>query len=124
MDALFRCCSGYGPSLTHLGRARIFALIARAASGCGQRRVYDEAWAKAWASLDACPLSEGKEGIPNVPVEPARAAANAEDWPRVSLATHRYGHLPSVGGADPQLWMELREIAARGAAVAASDVRP
>jgi hypothetical protein len=95
-----------------LDRARTLALIAHAADGSGERHLYEEAWSKAWASLGARPSPEAGDATAEVLAELARVAAKAGDWERVALARHRYAQSPAAAAADPQLWNEIRRMAA------------
>lgn len=95
-----------------LDRAHTLTLVAQAAIGCGEVRLYEEAWTRAWASLASrTPPARGEETV-KVLAELARVAAKAGDWQRVALAAHRYVHSPAVAAADPQLWDEMRRLSA------------
>jgi hypothetical protein len=67
-------------------RAFTLALIAHAAAATGERRLYEDAWSKAWTLLDKL---GGDRGTPRTLLELARAAAKLKDWLRVTLASKR-----------------------------------
>jgi tetratricopeptide (TPR) repeat protein len=59
------------------------ALLARAAAGAGNLRLYEDAWGAAWALATAVPPSEH----PGALLDLAQAAAERGDWLRVDQAT-------------------------------------
>lgn len=72
-------------------RAITLAVLARAAAGTGERRLYEEAWSHAWALLER-PSEQGVD--PRPLVELARAAARLGDWVRVEQATRLHAARP------------------------------
>jgi Flp pilus assembly protein TadD len=74
-------------------RACTLALLARAAAGTGERRLYEEAWNAAWTILDR-PAPEGVDPRPLVDL--ARAAARLGDWVRVEQATRLHASRPPL----------------------------
>jgi tetratricopeptide (TPR) repeat protein len=89
-------------------RAWTLALLAHAAAGAGEPRLYEDAWSNAWALLDRLQSDAGTSGTL---LDLARAAAKAKDWLRVSLASARQAER---GGAtrDPHLLEETAQLAA------------
>jgi tetratricopeptide (TPR) repeat protein len=65
-------------------RALTLAVLARAAAGTGERRLYEEAWTTAWALIE-----RGGEAAadPRPLLELARAAVRFRDWTRMEQAT-------------------------------------
>jgi tetratricopeptide (TPR) repeat protein len=59
------------------------ALLARAAAGSGDLRLYEDAWGAAWALATAVPPAEN----PGALLDLARAAEERSDWLRVDQAT-------------------------------------
>ncbi|HEX8395369.1 MAG TPA: hypothetical protein VF665_23670 [Longimicrobium sp.] len=90
-------------------RMETLALMARAAAGTGERRLYEEAWSGAWSLLQ-------QPGAPVAPtrtlLELARAGARMRDWLRVDMAArlHAAGTLPRPG--DRRAEEALAEMAA------------
>ncbi|HEU0012157.1 MAG TPA: tetratricopeptide repeat protein [Longimicrobium sp.] len=89
---------------------RMFTLsvLARAAAGCGQRRLYEEAWSGAWSLLQRPAAPE--DGSRTV-LELARAASRLRDWPRLDQATRQHGLLPQRQ-VDRRVAEQLAELAA------------
>jgi tetratricopeptide (TPR) repeat protein len=90
------------------------ALIAHAAAATGERRLYEEAWSKAWALLDE--LAEGDQASRAL-LQLIRAAARLEDWLRVSLVSRRYAEKPesSRNPCDAKEMADLAALAGRRA---------
>lgn len=89
-------------------RARTLAVLARAAAGTGERRLYEEAWSHAWALVDR----PGEEPVdPRPLVELARAAAMLGDWVRVEQATRLHAARPPRR-EDPAASEQLAALAA------------
>lgn len=89
-------------------RARTLAVLARAAAGTGERRLYEESWNAAWALLD------GPAGTPvdaRTLVELARGAARLSDWVRVEQATRLHAARPPQQ-EDRRASEQLAELAA------------
>jgi tetratricopeptide (TPR) repeat protein len=93
-------------------RALTLAVLARAAAGSGERRLYEEAWSQAWALVER----PGEEAVDARPLlELARAAAKLSDWVRVEQATRLHAARPprrEDPGASEQL-AALAEFARR-----------
>jgi tetratricopeptide (TPR) repeat protein len=68
------------------GVASALALLARAAAGAGNRAVFEEAWARAWAIVRHL---EDPELPPSALVDLSRAAAMLGDWERMEQAVRR-----------------------------------
>jgi tetratricopeptide (TPR) repeat protein len=68
------------------GVAGALALLARAAAGAGNRPVFEEAWARAWAIIRHL---EDPELPPAALVDLSRAAAMLGDWERMEQAVRR-----------------------------------
>ena len=88
-------------------RALTLAVLARAAAGTGERRLYEEAWSTAWALIDR-PSMAGED--PRPLLELARAAAHLRDWVRVEQATRLHASRPQASEGDTAA-EELAEIA-------------
>jgi tetratricopeptide (TPR) repeat protein len=84
------------------------ALIAHAAAATGERRLYEEAWSKAWALLDEL---GGGERASRTLLELARAAGGLKDWLRVSLASERHAEQPGLS-RNPHEAKEMADLAA------------
>lgn len=94
----------HGPA----GRAFTLALVAHAAAATGERRLYEDAWSKAWALLDTLGTDEGTH---RTLLELARAAVRFKDWIRVSLASQRQAD-GSSRARDAWMVEEIATIAA------------
>jgi tetratricopeptide (TPR) repeat protein len=89
-------------------RAITLAILARAAAGTGERRLYEEAWSSAWSLINR---PGAREDHTRVLLELARAAARLRDWIRMEQATRMYGTQPGRN-ADPRITHEIAELAA------------
>lgn len=88
-------------------RALTLAVLARAAAGTGERRLYEEAWNATWALVDR----PGAEPDPRALLDLARAAARLGDWVRVEQATRLHAARPPAR-EDPRASEQLAELAA------------
>jgi tetratricopeptide (TPR) repeat protein len=79
-------------------RVVTLSLAARAAAGLGERRVFEEAWAAAWALLRRL---DDAEIPPATLVELARAAAVVKDWPRMEQAVRHASGAAARRDAPP-----------------------
>lgn len=71
-------------------RALTLAVLARAAAGAGERRVYEKAWSESWAIM----TRPGASGVDaRALLELARAAARLKDWIRLEQAIRLQGSL-------------------------------
>jgi tetratricopeptide (TPR) repeat protein len=91
-------------------RALTQAILARAAAGTAERRLYEEAWSSAWSLIN-------RPGAPQdnlrIRLELARAAARLRDWVRLEQAAR----LPSgkaVRDADRRMAEQLAELSTFG----------
>jgi tetratricopeptide (TPR) repeat protein len=89
-------------------RALTLAVLARAAAGTGERRLYEEAWNATWALVDR---AGEVEVDPRPLVELARASARLGDWVRVEQATRLHATRPPRT-EDRRASEELAELAA------------
>lgn len=89
-------------------RALTLSVLARAAAGSGERRLYEEAWNSAWALLDR---PEERTVDPRPLVELARAASRLGDWVRVEQATRLHAARPPAH-EDRRASEQLAELAA------------
>lgn len=89
-------------------RALTLAILARAAAGTGERRLYEEAWSNAWGLINR---PGAREDHARTLLELARAAARLKDWIRMEQATRLHASLPSRL-ADRKISAELAELAA------------
>ncbi len=89
-------------------RALTLAILARAAAGTGERRLYEEAWSGAWSLVN-------RPGAPEDPsralLELARAAAKLRDWVRMEQASRKHAATPQRA-ADRRIAEQLAQLAA------------
>lgn len=89
-------------------RAITLAVLARAAAGSGERRLYQQAWSDAWSIINR---PGAREPDVRTLVELARAAARLKDWIRVDQAT-RLQATQRTQPEDPRVIEELAKLAA------------
>lgn len=87
-------------------RALTLAILARAAAGTGERRLYEDAWSNAWSLVNR---PGAHEDHARTLLELARAAARLRDWVRLEQATRRHG--PRARQADRRVDAEMAELA-------------
>ncbi|MBV9110833.1 MAG: hypothetical protein JO306_15590, partial [Gemmatimonadetes bacterium] len=85
-------------------RAHTLAILARAAAGDGNMRLYQEAWMDAWAIINRVPGEAERHG--RALLELARASTLCRDWTHVEQAV-RAASLQR----DPKLAAQVRELA-------------
>ena len=92
-------------------RALTLAILARAAAGTGERRLYEEAWSSAWSLINRPGV---REDHARTLLELARGAAKLRDWIRMEQATRLHAAQPRA--ADRKVQEQLAELAvmARG----------
>ncbi len=91
-------------------RALTQAILARAAAGTGERRLYEEAWSSAWSLINR---PGAREDSSRIRLELARAAARLRDWVRLEQAAR----VPASGPARPtdrRIAEQLAELASYG----------
>lgn len=88
-------------------RMLTLAVLARAAAGAGERRMYEDAWSGAWALITR---PGAQEDHTRTLVELARAAAKLRDWLRMEQATRL--HATARRGSDPRAYEQLAALAA------------
>ncbi|HEX8695255.1 MAG TPA: hypothetical protein VF746_22780 [Longimicrobium sp.] len=87
-------------------RSLTLAVLARAAAGAGDRRLYQEAWSDAWSIVVRKPGEEGKHA--RALLELARAAGQCRDWPHMEQA----GRLAlSVASGEAAIAAQVEELA-------------
>lgn len=89
-------------------RAFTLAVLARAAAGTGERRLYEEAWSNAWSLINR---PGAREDHARTLLELARAAAKLRDWIRMEQATRLHSAQPPRH-ADRRVTEQLAELAA------------
>lgn len=89
-------------------RALTLAILARAAAGTGERRLYEEAWSNAWSLINR---PGAREDHTRTLLELARAAARLKDWIRMEQATRLHATQPPRH-ADRKASEQLAELAA------------
>jgi tetratricopeptide (TPR) repeat protein len=89
-------------------RALTLAILARAAAGTGERRLYEEAWSNAWSLINR---PGAREDHTRTLLELARAAARLKDWIRMEQATRLHA-TQSPRHADRKASEQLAELAA------------
>jgi tetratricopeptide (TPR) repeat protein len=85
------------------------ALMARAAAGTGERRLYEEAWSGAWSLVQR---PEGGGDTTRTLLELARAAARVRDWMRVEQATRAQSGASLSRAGNRRAEEDLAELAA------------
>jgi tetratricopeptide (TPR) repeat protein len=88
-------------------RALTQAILARAAAGTGERRLYEEAWSSAWSLINR---PGAREDHGRTLLELARAAARLRDWIRMEQATRMYATQPQRH--DRRMNEQIAELAA------------
>ena len=93
-------------------RALTLAMLARAAAGTGERRLYEEAWSSSWSLINR---PGAREDHARTLLELARAAGRLRDWVRMEQATRLHTTHPPRH-ADRRITEQLGELAtfARG----------
>lgn len=91
-------------------RAITLAVLARAAAGTGDRRLYQQAWSDAWSIINR---PGAREPDVRTLLELARAAARLKDWIRVDQAT-RLQAAQRTQPEDPCVVEELAKLVAAG----------
>lgn len=89
-------------------RAITLAILARAAAGTGERRLYEEAWSSAWSLINR---PGAREDHARTLLELARASARLKDWIRMEQATRLHTSQPARH-ADRRITEQLMELAA------------
>lgn len=89
-------------------RALTLSILARAAAGTGERRLYEEAWSNAWLLINR---PGAREDHARTLLELARAAAAIKDWIRMEQATRLHAAHPPRH-ADRRITEQLAELAA------------
>jgi tetratricopeptide (TPR) repeat protein len=89
-------------------RALTLAILARAAAGTGERRLYEDAWSNAWSLINR---PGAREDPARILLELARAAARLRDWIRMEQAARMHNGQPARH-ADRRISEELAELAA------------
>lgn len=89
-------------------RALTLSILARAAAGHGDRRLYEEAWSGAWSLINR---PGAREDHARTLLELARAAARLKDWPRMEQATRMHAGQPPRH-ADRRVNEQLSELVA------------
>jgi tetratricopeptide (TPR) repeat protein len=90
-------------------RALTQAILARAAAGNGDRRLYEEAWSGAWSLINRPGARD--EGHARTLLELARAAARIKDWIRMEQAVRMHAGQPPRH-ADRRVNEQLSELLA------------
>ena len=83
-------------------------LLARAAAGTGERRLYEEAWSNAWSLINR---PGAREDHARTLLELARASAKLKDWIRMEQAMRLHAAQPPRH-ADRRVTEQLAELAA------------
>jgi tetratricopeptide (TPR) repeat protein len=89
-------------------RALTLAILARAAAGTGDRRLYEEAWSSAWSLINR---PGAREDHGRTLLELARAASKLKDWIRMEQATRLQAAQPSRR-TDRRVTEAIAELAA------------
>jgi hypothetical protein len=89
-------------------RALTLSILARAAAGTGERRLYEEAWSNAWLLINR---PGAREDHARTLLELARAAATLKDWIRMEQAIRLHAAHPPRH-ADRRVTEQLAELAA------------
>jgi hypothetical protein len=89
-------------------RALTLSILARAAAGTGERRLYEEAWSSAWSLINR---PGAREDHGRILLELARAAGRLRDWIRMEQATRMYARQPPRH-ADRRISDQIAEMAA------------
>jgi tetratricopeptide (TPR) repeat protein len=84
------------------------ALLARAAAGTSDRRMYEEAWSSAWSLINR---PGAREDHARTLLELARAASRMRDWIRMEQATRLYASNPQRR-TDRRVADQIAELAA------------
>ena len=84
-----------GPEPT--SRAVIFGLLARAAAGTGDRRLYEEAWSNAWLIITHS--GSDRDAPSRSLLELGRAASTLQDWIRMDQVVRLFAARPSPADA-------------------------
>jgi tetratricopeptide (TPR) repeat protein len=87
-------------------RAFTLSLLARAAAGAGDKRVYEEAWSEAWSLINRRPGEELRYARPLL--ELTRAAVAAGDWLHMEWAA-RLAIAAAEAQRDPRLARQVEE---------------
>jgi hypothetical protein len=91
-------------------RALTLAILARAAAGTGERRLYQEAWSNAWSLINR---PGAREDHARTLLELSRAAATFKDWIRMEQAIRLHASQPRRH-ADRRVTEQLAELARDG----------
>jgi len=89
-------------------RALTLSILARAAAGTGERRLYEEAWSGAWSLINR---PGAREDHARTLLELARASARLKDWIRMEQAIRHHTSRPQRP-ADRRVTEQLSELAA------------
>lgn len=89
-------------------RTLTLAVLARAAAGTGERRLYEEAWSGAWSLVNRPGAPEDHS---RALLELARAAAKLRDWVRMEQASRKHATTPQRA-ADRRVAEQLAQLAA------------
>ena len=89
-------------------RALTLAILARAAAGTGERRLYEEAWSNSWSLINR---PGAREDHARTLLELGRAAARLKDWIRMEQAIRLHTSQPARH-ADRRITEQLAELAA------------
>jgi hypothetical protein len=90
-------------------RALTFSVLARAAAGVGDRRLYQESWIDAWTLVTRREGHEDRHA--RTLLELARASAAIGDWPHVEQAVRLAAKTP-IGRREPIIAAQVEELAA------------
>jgi tetratricopeptide (TPR) repeat protein len=90
-------------------RALTLSILARAAAGTAERRLYEDAWSNAWLLINR---PGAREDHARTLLELARAAAKFKDWIRMEQATRLHAASKPPRHADRRAAEQLAEIAA------------
>jgi tetratricopeptide (TPR) repeat protein len=90
-------------------RALTLAILARAAAGAGDTRLYQEGWMDAWTVITRAPSEVGKHG--RALLEMARGAALMRDWQHVEQAV-RLASTAVPADAERAVARQVEELAA------------
>jgi tetratricopeptide (TPR) repeat protein len=89
-------------------RALTLSILARAAAGTGERRLYEDAWSNAWSLINR---PGAREDHARTLLELARASARLRDWIRMEQAIRLHASQPPRL-ADRKVTEQLAELAA------------
>jgi hypothetical protein len=89
-------------------RTLTLAVLARAAAGTGERRLYEEAWSGAWSLVNRPGAVDDHS---RALLELARAAAKLRDWVRMEQASRKHAATPQRA-ADRRIAEQLAQLAA------------